>query len=165
MAHFQFEEGINECLRKFEAPLRQGPVPRWQRKAAANSELISHGPFSPLTDRQARARTPRRLNAQKAVRAKTPHKTPSKTPVKTPKKSTCSPARVCGDRFIPSRTRADCEWSHFQVVQGQEPDINEVEMSEDSMYQEYGKQLAVNLKETESKIMHFGTSAPAAKEG
>ena len=157
MAHFQFAEGINECLKKFEAPLKQGPLPRWQRKAVS----ISNGPLSPITNVPASLKTPGK-SVLKNIKNQTPHKTPKKTTGKTPKKST-TPSRACGDRFIPSRTRMDNEWSHFQIVQGQECDKIEEEVEETD--QEYGRQLAATLKDTESKIMHFGTAAPAVKEG
>lgn len=167
MAQFEFENGVNDCLKKLEAPLSKGPVPRWQRKERERILSSSGKPLSPLQtsagsrvtfDLSSKTRT---YTPGKA--AKTLSKTPKKTPQKSPKKFGLSPR---GDRFIPSRPLVDCEWSHFQILQGTElGEANcEMELEGNSQYQ---TNMAENLGSSSSncKILHFKAGAPMAKEG
>ena len=160
MAQFEFEAGVNDCLKKLEAPLSRGPAPRWQRKEKQRSLPFAGKPFSPLqTTSRSRvpAKSKRFTSGQKSAN------TPKKTPRKSPKKYGLTP---CGDRFIPNRPLTDCEWSHFQVMHGSEVNDTSCEMELEAN-QEYGAIIAENLgyNPANSKILRFKSGAPLTKEG
>ncbi|XP_068686689.1 cell division cycle protein 20 homolog [Montipora foliosa] len=160
MAQFEFEAGVNDCLKKLEAPLSRGPAPRWQRKEKQRSLSFTGKPFSPLqTTSRSRvpAKSKRFTSGQKSAN------TPKKTPRKSPKKIGLTP---CGDRFIPNRPLTDCEWSHFQVMHGSEVNDTSCEMELEAN-QEYGAIIAENLgyNPANSKILRFKSGAPLTKEG
>lgn len=163
MAQFEFEAGVNDCLKKLEAPLSRGPVPRWQRKERERNLSSSGKPLSPLqtTSRSCGAS---RLSSKTQTytpgkKAKTPCKSPKKTPQKSPRKFGSSPK---GDRFIPTRPLVDCEWSHFQIMQGCEAADCDMEVEANTEYQ---TTMAENLGSSNSKILHFKSAAPVTKEG
>lgn len=167
MAQFEFENGVNDCLKKLEAPLSKGPVPRWQRKERERNLASSGKPLSPL-QKTFRSGVNSSLASKSQTytpgkKTKTPCKSPKKTPQKTPKKFGLSPR---GDRFIPSRTLADCEWSHFQIVQGGEATDASCEMEVEGNT-EYQTTMAENLGSSANncKILHFKSGAPVTKEG
>ena len=163
-AQFEFEAGINDCLKKLEAPLSRGPVPRWQRKEGERNLASSGKPLSPL---QVTSRSrPTNISTQTYTpgkKAKTPCKSPKKTPHKSPKKFGLSPR---GDRFIPARPLVDCEWGHFQIMQGSEAaDMShEMEMEGNTEYQ---TTIDENLGSivNNCRILHFKSGAPVTKEG
>lgn len=169
MAQFEFENGVNDCLKKLEAPLSKGPVPRWQRKERERNLASSGKPLSPL---QTTSRSRRNSNVSSKTQtytpgkktAKTPCKSPKKTPQKTPRKFGLSPR---GDRFIPSRPLADCEWSHFQIMQGSEAADPSCDMEVEGKGPEYQATMAENLASNSNncKILHFKSGAPMTKEG
>lgn len=168
MAQFEFENGVNDCLKKLEAPLSKGPVPRWQRKERERNLASSGKPLSPLQS-TSRSRGTSNLACKVQTytpgkKAKTPCKSPKKTPQKTPKKFGLSPR---GDRFIPSRPLADCEWSHFQIMQGSDSADASCDMEVDQGNAEYQATMAENLASgsSNSKILHFKSGAPMTKEG
>lgn len=163
MAHFEFEAGVNECLKKLEAPLSKGPVPRWQRKERERNVASSGKPLSPLQT-TSRSRLP--SNVSSKTQTYTPAKkakTPSKSPKKSPQKFGQTPR---GDRFIPTRSFLDCEWSHFQITQGSEvaETSGDMELEANADYQ---TTMAENLSSnpSKSKILHFKAGAPVTKEG
>ena len=96
-------------------------------------------------------------------KAKTPCKSPKKSPQKSPKKFGLSPR---GDRFIPTRPLVDCEWSHFQIMQGSEAADACCDMEVEGN-SEYQTTLAENLGHDpgRSKILHFKSGAPVTNEG
>lgn len=169
MAQFEFENGVNDCLKKLEAPLSKGPVPRWQRKEREKNLASSGKPFSPLqTTSRSRINSNLSSKAQTYTpgkKTKTPCKSPkkSKTPQKTPKKFGISPR---GDRFIPSRPLGDCEWSHFQIMQGNDSADASCDMEVEGNW-EYQTIMAENLGSNSNncKILHFKSGAPTSKEG
>ncbi|XP_048588829.1 cell division cycle protein 20 homolog [Nematostella vectensis] len=159
MENIKFENGVNDCLKNFEAPLKSGPIPRWQRKEQQRLRSSS-GPLSPLPN-----------NFQRHSES-LPKKTISKTPKKgTPKrKQDPSPSR--GDRFIPNRpSNADCDWSHHQMMQANQGETaiegSSEEEDEDKGESATQKRMSNALADgkAESKILHFKSGAPAAKEG
>lgn len=160
MAHFQFETGVNDCLRTFGDPITRGPVPRWQRKenereTRQNSLTASNGPLSPIQPQAANAVKPR---------TKTPSKTPSKTPRKKASKPSVTPNR--GDRFIPNRCLVDVEWGHYQLVHGGESEEGrDIENLANVQELHKLKDERVNAAVGNSKILHFKSRAPAPKEG
>lgn len=92
MAH-RYEAGINECLKKFEAPITNGPQFRWQRKQEQRKWRETNPPLSPLPINRL---SPTHQQQQQ-------HK---KSPKKTPKKSFSDSGGIGtlqGDRFIPNR--------------------------------------------------------------
>ena len=168
MAQFEFEAGVNDCLKKLEAPLSRGPVPRWQRKERERNLCSSGKPLSPLQT-SSRSRRPSSTSSKAQTytpgkKAKTPCKSPKKTPLKSPKKFGLSPR---GDRFIPSRPLTDCEWSHFQIMQGSEGTDTSAGDMELEATPEFQATMAENLgnNPSNSKILHFKSGAPVTKEG
>lgn len=97
MAHLRFEAGVNECLRKLEAPITNGPQFRWQRKQEQRIWREHNPPLSPLPSN----RTSTSASPSVKSHRKTPLK-PQKSPKKTPKKP-LENALSQGDRFIASR--------------------------------------------------------------
>ena len=167
MAQFEFEAGVNDCLKKLEAPLSKGPVPRWQRKERERNLSSSGKPLSPLQT-TSRSRWPSNVSSKTqsytpGQKAKTPCKSPKKTPQKSPKKFGLSPR---GDRFIPSRPLIDCEWSHFQIMQGNEARDTSGDMELEAT-PEFQATMSENLgnNPSNSKILHFKSGAPVTKEG
>ncbi|PFX25778.1 Cell division cycle protein 20-like [Stylophora pistillata] len=163
MAQFEFENGVNDCLKKLEAPLSKGPVPRWQRKERERILASTGKVLSPL---QTTGRN--RVNSKLSSKTQTctpgkRAKTPTKTPQKSPRKFGLSPR---GDRFIPSRPLVDCEWSHFQIIQGTDLGEANCEMEVEGNSQYYAN-MAENLSSSSSnsKILHFKSGAPVAREG
>lgn len=165
MSQFEFEAGVNDCLKKLEGPLSGGPIPRWQRKERGGNLACSGKPFSPL---QATSRSRLTLNLSSQTytpggkKAKTPSKSPKKTPLKSPKKFGLSPR---GDRFIPARPLVDCEWSHFQIMQGSEAadSVYDMELEGNDEYQAtMAEHLGTN---STCKILRFKSGAPMTKEG
>lgn len=162
MAQFDFETGVKDCLKNLEAPLSKGPVPRWQRK---ERERLSRGkPFSPLRTNTRGLRASNSESSTPGTKSKTANKTSKKTPQKSPKKFGLTTPR--GDRFIPNRQLTDCDWSHFQVIQGIEGSDSNCEMELEAN-PEYGAIIAENLgcNPSNSKILRFKSSAPLSKEG
>ena len=164
MAQFEFENGVNDCLKKLEAPLSKGPIPRWQRKERERNLPSSGKPLSPLQT-TSRSRVNSNLPSKTQTftpgkRTKTPCKSPKKTPQKTPKKF------LEGDRFIPSRPLVDCEWSHFQIMQGNESVDASCDIEVESSV-EYQSAMSENLGSSSNncKILHFKSGAPVTKEG
>lgn len=163
MAQYEFENGVNDCLKKLEAPLSKGPVPRWQRKERERILASTGKPLSPL---QTTSRNHVNSKLSSKTQTHTPGKrakTPTKTPQKSPKKFGLSPR---GDRFIPSRPLVDCEWSHFQIMQGTNSGEANCEMDVEGNSQYYSN-MAENLQSSSSngKILHFKSGAPVAREG
>lgn len=163
MAQYEFENGVNDCLKKLEAPLSKGPVPRWQRKERERILASTGKPLSPL---QTTSRNHVNSKLSSKTQTHTPGKrakTPTKTPQKSPKKFGLSPR---GDRFIPSRPLVDCEWSHFQIMQGTDSGEANREMEVEGNSQHYSN-MAENLQSSSSngKILHFKSGAPVAREG
>lgn len=164
MAQFEFENGVNDCLKKLEAPLSKGPIPRWQRKERERNLFSSGKPLSPLQT-TSRSRVNSNLSSKTQTftpgkKTKTPCKSPKKTPQKTPKKF------LEGDRFIPCRPLVDCEWSHFQIMQGTES----VDASCDAEVEgnlDYQSAMSETLggSSNNCKILHFKAGAPVTKEG
>ncbi|XP_078075559.1 cell division cycle protein 20 homolog isoform X2 [Mustelus asterias] len=115
MSQFVFESDINNLL-KLDAPITNGPLARWQRKAKENNSASGSMSTSANTSGLSPMKTTNRsLNASKVV---TPSKTPGKT--KTPKSSKCSrvqgtPSKAGGDRYIPVRNAAQMEVAHFLI--------------------------------------------------
>ncbi|XP_042191780.1 cell division cycle protein 20 homolog [Callorhinchus milii] len=119
MAQFVFENDVNSLL-KLDAPITNGPLARWQRKAKENSGVAGSLASANTSGLSPMKTTNRSLNASKTL---TPSKTPGKT--KTPKSSKCSrvqitPSKVGGDRYIPTRNAAQMDVAHFLINKDQE---------------------------------------------
>ena len=167
MSQFEFEAGVNDCLKNLEAPLSKGPMPRWQRKERERKLSSVGKPFSPIRRNSCSSKVSGMSSKSQlftpSKNTKTPLKTPKKTPARSPKKFS-SPPR--GDRFIPNRPLGDCEWSHFQIVQGgTDADTNcELEVEANTEYQSIMSE-NMGTNPAGCKILHFKSGAPITKEG
>ncbi|XP_062336789.1 cell division cycle protein 20 homolog [Osmerus eperlanus] len=143
MAHFGFENDIHSIL-KLDMPITNAPMARWQRKSNT-STTVSSNPLTPS-------------------RSLSMSKTPSKTPGKNGK-TQCTPNKVGGDRFIPTRNAKQIDVASFLLTKENEPmDTNATsEISADNQ-----KAWSVTLNGydiEEAKILHLGGKPLNAPEG
>ncbi|XP_051867068.1 cell division cycle protein 20 homolog [Pristis pectinata] len=162
MSQFVFESDINNLL-KLDAPITNGPLARWQRKAKENNgvtgSLSTSANISGLSPMKT---TNRSLNASKLV---TPSKTPGKT--KTPKSSKCSrvqgtPSKVGGDRYIPARNAVQMDVAHFLIAKENEQE------NESPTKKEQQKSWSLNLNGydvEQAKILRLSGKPLCAPEG
>jgi cell division cycle protein 20 (cofactor of APC complex) len=143
MSYFNFETEINDIIR-LDAPIKNGPQPRWKRKA---EEEIS-----------AKSSTPNKLVNRSTN--KTPTRSPNK---KTPGKQK-TPKTPSGDRFIPNRNSMNMDTSYFKVMSKEE---TEQENEGSPSKAEFRKSMTENLcaNELNAKILTYRNKAPVPREG
>lgn len=146
MSHFDFQSELNDLLR-LDAPIVNGPTPRWQRKSSE-----SRSTSTPLKNSF-------RLNSSRTPSSKTPKslkKTPGKA--KTPK----TPSE---DRFIPNRSSMNFEANHFKIVSNDRENERTGE-AESPGKEEFKKSMAENLgNDLNARIMVYNNKAPKPGEG
>ncbi|CAG2250377.1 CDC20 [Mytilus edulis] len=167
MAQFSFENMVTE-LTKLDGPIQNGPLMRWQRKAAESGLKLSvpldKGGQSPRRPKS--ARTPGKTPKTPST-AKTPHKTPGKqgkAPSKTPSKTPGKTQAPQNDRFIPSRSTTDIDLGHFALMnenfENADPEPN------NAQYQQHlNEALNKGQNPHNTKILSFKNKAPDAPEG
>ncbi|XP_067892470.1 cell division cycle protein 20 homolog [Heterodontus francisci] len=161
MSQFVFESDVNNLL-KLDAPITNGPLARWQRKAKENSVSGSMSTSANISSISPMKTANRSLNASKVV---TPSKTPGKT--KTPKSSKCSrvqgtPSKAGGDRYIPARNAVQMEVAHFLISKENEQE------NESPTKKEQQKTWSLNLNGydvEQAKILRLSGKPLCAPEG
>lgn len=141
MPQLNFHSEIDDILR-LDAPMRKGPAPRWQRKAA--------------NERNA---SPSRLSRSLNTSSKTPSKTPkSKTP-----RTSKTPKTPSEDRFIPCRSSMNFDTNFYKMVSSE----NDDQENESPSKKEYQKNMAdtLNGSDANARILTYKTKAPTPREG
>ncbi|KAM4605617.1 cell division cycle protein 20 homolog [Polymixia lowei] len=144
MAQFGFENDIHSIL-KLDMPITNAPMARWQRKASSSTTATTNT-LSP---------------GKSANVSLSSSKTPSKTPGKNKK---CTPSKVGGDRYIPTRNSKQMDVASFLLSKENEPtDTNNPAADSESQ-----KAWSVTLNGyniEEAKILHLGGKPLNAPEG
>ncbi|XP_028401139.1 cell division cycle protein 20 homolog [Dendronephthya gigantea] len=145
MSHFNFETEINDIIR-LDGAIKNGPKPRWQRKAEEEIAL------------SAKTSTPNKLVNRSTN--KTPSGSPNK---KTPGKQR-TPKTPSGDRFIPNRSSMNLDTSYYKVMSKEE---TEQENEGSPSKAEFRKSMTENLcaNELNAKILTYSNKAPVPREG
>ncbi|XP_048845721.1 cell division cycle protein 20 homolog [Brienomyrus brachyistius] len=140
MAQFVFENDMHSLL-KLDMPITNAPMARWQRKSAStNTSVLS----------------PSKSMNRSLSKSKTPNKTPGKNG-----KLQCTPSKVGGDRYIPSRNNKQMDVASFLLSKDNEP-------ADPNASTEMQKAWSVNLNGydvEEAKILHLGGKPLNAPEG
>ncbi|XP_030631659.1 cell division cycle protein 20 homolog [Chanos chanos] len=148
MAQFGFESDIHNIL-KLDMPITNAPMARWQRKASASTcNSANTSVLSP---------------SKSANRSVSMSRTPGKTPGKNGK-TQCTPSKVGGDRFIPSRNNKQMEVATYLLSKENEP-VNE---TNEPAQKESQKAWSVTLNGYDvekAKILHLGGKPLNAPEG
>lgn len=146
MSHFNFESEVNDLIR-LDAPIVNGPTPRWQRKS-----VESRSTSTPLKNSF-------RLNSSRTPSSKTP-----KSLKKTPRKSK-TPKTPSEDRFIPNRSSTNFEANHFKFVSNDRENEGKDEAGSPGKA-EFKKSMAENLgNDLNARIMVYNNKAPTPGEG
>ncbi|KAK3602235.1 hypothetical protein CHS0354_032875 [Potamilus streckersoni] len=165
MSHFSFENVVSE-LTRLDAPIQNGPMMRWQRKALESAgRQTSSNIAVPLSPNQARStktpgKTPKSAGKLSSGKKVTPGKSgkKDKVPAKTPSKT---PGKGAQCRFIPNRSTTDVELSHYAIF-AEKQDLSPSK-------EPYQHQLtdAMNLKQVpqDAKILCFQKQKAPTAEG
>lgn len=155
MAHFNLENELNNALR-LDVPLKEGPVPRWQRKQKEKS------PDANLSNTSMNTSTPfMNMSANKS--ASKIHVSPFKDDLAKRlapgmNNSSKSPLHSHGDRFIPNRSAMQFDIGHYMLTKGNQDE----NLSPNSAH--YKKTMSENLNGDLSnfRIMAYQKKAPQA---
>ncbi|XP_069795112.1 cell division cycle protein 20 homolog isoform X1 [Narcine bancroftii] len=162
MSQFVFESDINNLL-KLDAPITNGPLARWQRKAKENNGVSG----SLSTSANINGLSPMKIVNRSLSTSKlmTPSKTPGK--IKTPKSAKRSlvqgtPSKVGGDRYIPTRNAVQMDVAHFLIAK------NNDQENESPTKKEHQKSWSLNLNGydiEQTKILRLSGKPLCAPEG
>lgn len=148
MAQFGFENDVHSIL-KLDMPITNAPIARWQRKASSSLSSAN------VTNTNTNALSPGKSANGSMSLSKTPSKTPGKN-----KKAT--PAKVGGDRFIPTRNTKQMDVASFLVSKENEP----VDSSAATLESQKAWSVSLNGYDIEeAKILHLGGKPLNAPEG
>lgn len=148
MAQFGFENDIHNIL-KLDMPIPNAPMARWQRKANSTTSASINNPLSPSKSQN---------------RSVSMSKTPSKTPGKNGK-TQCTPNKVGGDRFIPTRNAKQMDVASFLLSKENEP-VDASATSEAASAEKRAWSVTLNGYDIEeAKILHLGGKPLNAPEG
>ncbi|XP_039259907.2 cell division cycle protein 20 homolog [Styela clava] len=161
-SQYDFENEVNSLLR-LDAPIKSGPMPRWQRKnlnvPGCNSSGNTSIPLSPL-------KISNHSLSKSIINSPSSFLTPSSAKCKTPRAKSKTPTRGLslnktpsrGDRYIPNRQATNFELGQYKLTSENDIPSNHADTS---ISEEYKKLLKENLKQlhqssaNEDKIFAF----------